>query len=275
MKAPAEINALSLAEADAGSGGAYPSLGFRAVWDAELGNGDFFGLYWPYGREDRDPIVCDMLHDEWSLVVAFSNVRSFVKWVELNDGCRGEQTVEDPGFVGRRFQDVKPLLQAQPEAAISALQQICEDFPESAEYWYTLAGQLRRIGDHVGAHHAAIRSFTSNWAFGMPPNGALKMVQNAGENTDDPISACSRHLTMKWGGTKENTNYDILKHCIASYLASPTPIPGLLLNQNYGYMMMMETTSFQDRYGFDLSAWIQEHSDLCQQYLGDSRTQIC
>ncbi|MEI8381382.1 MAG: hypothetical protein WCJ09_14740 [Planctomycetota bacterium] len=89
MKAPSEIDALSLAGEDAGSGGAYPSLGFRAVWDAELGNGDYFGLYWPYGREDREPIVCDMLHDEWSLVVAFSNAGTFVKWVKLNDGCRG------------------------------------------------------------------------------------------------------------------------------------------------------------------------------------------
>lgn len=56
MKAPAQIDALSLAGHDFATGGAYPPLGFRPVLDAELGNGDYFGLYWPYGREGRDPI---------------------------------------------------------------------------------------------------------------------------------------------------------------------------------------------------------------------------
>lgn len=274
MRAPTELNSLSLASNDVGTGGTYPPLGFWPVWDAELGNGDYFGLYWPYGFEDREPIVCDMLHDEWGLEVSFSSVASFLQWLELNDGHRGDIEVKDSTFVVRRFRDVKPLLRDQPEEAVSKLQEICDDFPESSEYWYTLAGQLRRIGDHVGCHTAAIRAFASNWSFGMPPHGTLKMLQNAKGHVEDPLVAKSEQLSAQYGGTKENPNYDLLKNCIDEYLSSSTPTLGLLLNQNYGYMMSMETTAFQDRYDFDRATWIKEHSSLCSKYVGDSRTQI-
>lgn len=80
MKPPQNIDALSLADDDVGANGIYPPLGFKSVWDAEPGNGDRYGLYWPYGKEDQDPIICDMIHDEWRLEVAFSSVRS------LSDG---------------------------------------------------------------------------------------------------------------------------------------------------------------------------------------------
>lgn len=274
MKAPAQIAELSLAGQDVGTGGTCPPLGFRPVWDAELGNGDYFGLYWPYGHEDREPIVCDMLHDEWGMEVAFSSVESFVEWLQLNGRQRGEVEVEDSALVGRRFRELKPLLHDQPEEAVSKLRTICDDFPESAEFWFTLASQLRRIGNHAGCHAAAVRAFTSNWAFGMPPDGTLRMLQNAKNQTDDPLVKRSGHLTRQYGGTKENSNYQLLKECIAEYLSSTTPVLGLLLNQNYGYMMSMETTSFQERNQFDPIEWLETHSQLCAKYTGDSRTQI-
>ena len=55
MKVPEGMEELSLAEDGIGAGGAYPPLGFKPFLEAELGNGDYFGLYWPYGREDREP----------------------------------------------------------------------------------------------------------------------------------------------------------------------------------------------------------------------------
>jgi len=274
MKAPAQIGQLSLAGEDLGTGGTYPPLGFRPVWDAELGNGDYYGLYWPYGRESQDPIVCDMLHDEWGMEIAFSGVAIFTDWLQLNEGRRGDVEVEDFALVSRRYDELKPVLRDQPEEAVAGLRAICDDFPESAEYWYALASQLRRIGDHTGCHAAAVRAFASNWAFGVPPDGTLRMLQNAKDQTAEPLTARSGQLTMQYGGTKENSNYDLLKECIGEYLSSSTPVLGLLLNQNYGYMMAMETTAFQDRYGFDPADWIEEHSQLCAEHLGDSRTQI-
>lgn len=274
MKAPAKISELSLAGDTIGTGGTYPPLGFRPVWDAELGNGDYYGLYWPYGREDRDPIVCDMLHDEWGMEIAFSSVEVFVEWLEANGHQRGDEEVADSALVTGRFHGLKPLLQNQPEEAVAQLRTICDDFPESAEYWFTLATQLRRLGDHVGCHEAAVRAFASNWVFGSPPNGTTRMIQNVKHQTDDPLTQRIGEFTTQYGGAKENSNYELLKECIAEYLSSETPVLGLLLNQNYGYMMSMETVSFQEWYQFDVAEWLYNHSQLCEMHVGDSRTSI-
>lgn len=258
-------------------GTAYPPLGFVPLLEGELGNGDYYGLYWPYGKEARDPIVCDMVHDEWSLEPSFSSAALFKKWLELNDGARGDREIEDPDSVAARFMKTRMILHNQPEEAISRLRSICSDFPEHPDYWFTLAGQLRRTGDHVGCAEAAIRSFASNWVFGMPPNGTIRFLQNAREIpslADDPLVKRSNEIEMNFGGTKENNVYEILRDCIASYLNSENPIRGILLNQNYGYMMMMETRAFQERHRFDVAEWSTQQSELCATHLGDNRRTI-
>lgn len=274
MKAPSQIDALSISDKEIISDGTYPPLGFRPVWDAELGNGDYFGLYWPYGHEDREPIVCDMLHDEWGMKVSYSSVATFVEWLELNDWDRGNIEIDDKNFVGLRFQETKPLLSNNPDEAVSKLRSICEDFPESTEYWYTLASQLRRLGDQPGCSAAAVRAFASNWAFGMPKEGTLQLLRNAKGKYEHPLVTRSEQLTLQFGGAKENTNYRLIKECVSEYLSSATPVIGLLLNQNYGYIMSMETKAFQDRSGFVAKEWLEEQCELCDRYLGDTRTQI-
>ena len=124
MKAPKQIDSLDLNCDNVGIDGAYPPLRFIQVRDAELGNGDYYGLYWPYGRENQEPIVCDTLHDEWGLEVCFSSVLIFIKWLELNDWDRGDVEVEDPALVTSRFAEAKALLHNQPEEAITRLRGI-------------------------------------------------------------------------------------------------------------------------------------------------------
>ena len=157
------------------------------------------------------------------------------------------------------------------------LRGICSDFPECAEYWFTLASQLRRTGDQEECAQAAIRAFASNWVFGMPPNGTVRLLQSA-QNVpsvaDDPLVARSSEIVVNFGGTKENRVYEVFRDCIAQYLASSNPLPGILLNQNYGYMMLMETGSFQERNGFKVEEWLAQHSELCATYLGDNRKTI-
>ena len=263
-----------MAEGVAGSGGAYPPLGFKPVSNAELGNGDYFGLYWPYGREDREPIVCDMMHDGWQMEIAFSSVEIFLKYLDSNDGFRGDQVVEDSQSVVSRFAQVKSMLSNEPEQAISILQAVCADFPERSEYWYTLAAQLRRIGEMESAGRAGIRAFNSNWAFGFPSSGVLRLIQGVKGSIDDPVVRVSTDLRMRFGGTKENDDYRRLRECIEAYLQGPDPLPGIVLNQNYGYVMMRETVSFQERSSFQLETWVEEHRRLCARFLGDSRTGI-
>ncbi len=91
MKMPSQIERLSMGGGDVG--GIYPPLGFLPVLDAELGNGDYFGLYWPYGRESCEPLVCDMLHDESRVALAFSSVPVFVAWLEAKGASRPVRAV--------------------------------------------------------------------------------------------------------------------------------------------------------------------------------------
>lgn len=274
MRAPPQIERLSLAGEDVGYGGVYPPLGFVPVWDAELGNGDHFGLYWPYGLEQCEPIVCDMLHDEWGMQIAFSRVDVFIEWLDANDWMRGDNEVDDPSCVPRRFRDAKQKLAEHSEEVIEELRDICDDFPESSECWHALASQLRRAGDLQRCHAAAIHAFASNWAFGLPDSGTLRMLQTAQGKVKDPLVERSDRLTTKYGGTKENDNYVLIKECIDEYLSTDNPVLGLLLNQNYAYMMSGETVSFQDRYSFNRDEWLEEQVRLCQEYLGDSRTRF-
>lgn len=65
--------------------GPFPPNGFTVLTDAAYGNGDCFGLYWPIGQEHKLPIVCETYHDEWRIVPAFSSIKKFEEWLEVND----------------------------------------------------------------------------------------------------------------------------------------------------------------------------------------------
>lgn len=274
MKSPVNIDQLSLHSIEY-SLGPYPPLGFVPVSEAELGNGDYYGLYWPLGNENEEPVVCDMLHDEWSLELSFSSSKKFVEYLELNDWGRGENEIQDENFAPYLYLKAKKSLsENNVEDAIHYLRLAVESFPENCEYWYFLSGQLRRIGEYEKSIEAAVNAFVSNWTFVLPPQNTLRMLQNKTALEllpKDPIVKRANDLTQSFGGTKENSNYPLLKDAINEYLEQGENIKGLSLYQNYAYMMYMETSSFQERYNFNAEEWRNEYSQLCKDKLGDNR----
>ncbi len=62
-----------------------------------------------------------------------------------------------------------------------------------------------------------------------------------------------------------------MQKCIDAYFSLEEITIALRLHQNYAYMMWGETSAFQERYNFDLSRWRDEHSKLCEKYLGNDR----
>lgn len=283
MHIPPEINLLSPFAADEQPMGPYPSLGFLPLFDAELGNGDYFGLYWPLGRETEAPIVCDMWHDEAKLVPAFSGAGKFVAWLEANDWERGDEEPQDADFAPMLVQSAKaffrgaekgPAKQDDIEAGIVLLQQACEQLPEVGDYWFALASQLRRLGRNELAAHAALRAFHSNWAFGIPSDGVMRMLSQVQLQTyleDDPFIRRLDGFKPGFGGEKHNDNYPIMLAASREYLEAGQVLPGLMLYQNYAYSMYFETQAFQERYGFELTRWQSEFSALCLTHLGDDR----
>lgn len=275
MKKPEGLERISVFQ-DELSLGPYPSLGFVHFAEGDLGNGDFFGLYWPLGREAKEPIVCDMLHDSWALAPSFSCLPKFIEWLEANDWQRGELEIDDACFGPKRFLDAKDMIgRNEVDSAIVALERACSEVPEVSEYWFALAGQLRRAGRTDEGLEAALAAFNSNWAFGLPSEGVLRMLRSPAaveRFPDDPVVQRSKRLTLDFGGHKENADYALLKECVEIYLARDQPVRGLATLQNYAYAMRMtETTAFQERQGFDLAAWQSDFSAKCLAYLGDSR----
>ena len=273
MKAPADIAKLTLIDPEDLSDGAYPPLGFIPVSNVQLGNGDYYGLYWPYGREKAEPIVCVMAHDGLCLLHAYSSAAVFVRWLEANGGDYGEVDVEDPRSIqDRTDQAQKRLASGDPQGAVNLLQAVVEDFPEDAEAWFKLSQQLRRLGDAAGAADAAIRSFTSNWAFGPPPERVLQTLHRIRDtHDDDPVVAHCQDISLRFGGTKTNDTYLALQRVVDGYFERNEPQRALLMRQNYAAIMMTETYSFRERYAFDVGEWFEEQTALCEHYLGDSR----
>jgi len=277
MKKPLAADRLSLMP-DGISRGPYPPSGFLTVWDADLGNGDYFGLYWPLGREQDEPVVCDMAHDSWTMIPCFSNATKFADWLEANDYERGDCEPEDSDFAPAHFRKGKELIATgQIPEAIAEMKQACSLFPESSEYWSTLAGQLRRVGQQDDAVQAAIHAYASNWTFGSPADSVLRTLQSAQripQFANEPLIKRTHLLTNRFGGEKANDNYALLRECVEEYLAQGQFVRGLLLHQNRALMMQRETVSFRERYHFTLEGWQHEFSTLCEKHLGDSRKSL-
>src|SRR6202048_5285483 len=92
MKLPALIHAVTLIKN--GYDTPYPPLGFCAIAEHQLGNGDAFGLYWPVGHEDCEPIVAETYHDEWHVEPHFSSLERFLEAAGNDD----DSLVESPGY---------------------------------------------------------------------------------------------------------------------------------------------------------------------------------
>ena len=273
MRQPTALDKVSTAEI---SDGPYPPCGFQPFYEAELGNGDYFGLYWPIGMEDAEPVVCDMIHDEWRIEPAFSNLDTFLNWLELNKGERGESPVEDDEMALNRFNKARSALRNnEPSLAIQHLRAACKQLPEVSAYWLLLATQCFRLGDDDAGAHAAVQAYCSNWAFGIPSDNVFRVLRRASRVSkykDDPLLKRLDEFDLKFGGTKENRNYPIMLAVVEDYLRTQ-PVLALRLHQNFAYMMTTETGSFQARYGFELDAWRREHKELREQHFGPDRLQ--
>lgn len=275
MKQPIELKKVSLPLSKDFALGPYPPVGFVHLWDAELGNGDYYGLYWPLGKENEEPVVCDMLHDEWRLELSFSSLSKFIEWLDANNWERGDIEIKDSKLASNLYERAKLLYSGSDvNLAINLLSEACNNFPEISEYWFSLSSQYRRIGNHEEAAKAALKAFNSNWIFGFPNQGVLRTLKSMRSQTsikDDPLIQRIDEIDFDFGGTKENPVYSILDGCIQEYFKKELYTDGLMMFQNYAYMMTSETISFQERNGFNLSEWQLKFSDLCLEYLGDNR----
>lgn len=254
--------------------GAYPPPGFAPFYGCDLGNGDLFGLYWPTGRENDEPVVCEMSHDDWTLMPSFSSYEKWLEWADANNGEWGEEEVDDDDFVLSHMEAARNALKAsKPQVAITFLEKACISLPDFGEPWALLASQRKRVGDLGGAEEAALKAAQlSSWVFGASGMHTLRLIQQDGAFARDPLVGRRDLVSAKTGGVKENPIYDALRACIVEYREQGQYIPAITLLYNFGYAMCRETTSFQERNGFQPDAWRAEYDELCLEGLGQTRT---
>ncbi|AXT52941.1 hypothetical protein D1818_19735 [Aquimarina sp. BL5] len=257
MRLPKNINEVSAnSEIEVG---VYPPNGFLQFEEASLGNGDYFGFYWEFGKENQEPIICEMIHDEGIINPRFSNLDKFLEWYKLNDFDWGEEEIDDENFVLNLLsKGNEQLKQNNPEKAIEFYKDSTNSFGELSENWFKLASQYKRIGNELEFQKSIINSIISNWAIEFPSQNALRMIKTLNpveELKNHPLIINREKIDFNFGGKKENNDYLIISEIISGLTDIGDINRALLMEQNYALMMYWETSSFQERYNFNLNDW--------------------
>lgn len=257
MKFPEKINKISTNfEIEVG---VYPPNGFLQFSEASLGNGDYFGFYWEFGKENLEPIICEMIHDEGIITPRFSSLNKFLEWYKLNGFDWGEEEVVDEKFALNLLnKGNEQLKQNNTKKAIEFYKQSTESFGELSENWFKLASQQKRIGNELEFQKNIINSVLSNWAIELPSHNALRMIKTLNpleEFKNHPLIKNRENFELDFGGKKENNNYPIINDIISGLNEIGDIERALIMEQNYALMMYSETSSFQERYNFNIDEW--------------------
>ncbi len=251
--------------------GAYPPNGFLMFDEACLGNGDYFGLYWEFGKENEYPIICEMEHDKGIITPRFSNLNKFLEWYELNDYDWGENEISDTNFILEYVNKGNEYVKNNnPKNAIEQYKLGINYFGELSGVWLKLAVQQKRLGRENEFQSSIINAFLSNWAFGLPSENTIRLIKNLKPTSkfeNHPLIKQKNNLVFKFGGAKENPIYGVLRKIMNELFENGNYKKALLLEQNYALMMSSETTSFQERYGFNYAKWKDDFKNKTEYYL--------
>lgn len=157
----------------------YPPLGYVSCFaELDVGNGDSYGLYWPIGKENEDPIVCTTMHDGGELAPIASTVAGalhLLNFVEIqSDEARSlaeelgvpqlrppsPETAESEAisFWGKR--DPLVLLELDPRSphllAIAARRQLAKRQSSEAELFSRKAIEV--LPEYCAGHYQLARA---------------------------------------------------------------------------------------------------------------------
>lgn len=255
----------------------YPPLGFFPFFEAELGNGDTFGLYWPIGHETLEPIVIETWHDEWRVQPSFSSLTTFLDAFSTSDEEYVEMPslADDPSSPRACYEAAKLKLQSQDlDAAMSFLETAVSIVPEYTDALSLLHAQYVRAGRTEDAMRVAIQAIISPPSFGERPHKVLRWLRSQSAAPawhDDPIWRAKDRLSLKYGGTKENSDFPILLAAIEDYVANANYVSASTLVQTYAELISSETVSFQERYAFDRPSFISRQIEISSLLPGGTR----
>jgi hypothetical protein len=265
--------------------------GFLDTQMFAIGNGDTTGFYWPIGKEDDEPILCDIYHDDGQLVPVASNLEGLVrlKWQDGFDdpdavaadiaaalGVSLPETLEAAALspdqlleldenspVNRVAAAIEAAGRNELETAERHLQAALRVFPEYTLAHYHLARIYRRMPSRkLDAARAMIKTLCCPLVFFNVPDRRqvlhwLQRMDSHPELQSDPIWAHRRELTFETG-VKHNDDFTIYEDAIVEYLSQGKRVEAIGLRELIGTLMEMEVTAFRERYDY---SW-DRHNEL-------------
>lgn len=273
MKITEEIKRLTISKNQ--SRGPAPPLGFVEVDEGNDGAGNNYGLYWEIGKEDKAPVVCWFDHDEYKLEVSFSNLSSFVRWVEIenkDDFKLGEEEeIFYPYYNRARLLDRRK----KHEEAIKYLEHSVGMFGEYVPSWYLLSLQYLKTENIDQLNRCFPEILKANWAFGEPEEKSVEFMNEAVShlnNSDDPIVKYYKKLKFE-NNWKTGLKFDftVFKKIISEYHEQNDYLSVLKLKQNYGYAMLMQNKETIAKNSFVLEAWQNEFEEYSRLYLNERK----
>jgi tetratricopeptide (TPR) repeat protein len=239
----------------------FPPRGFVAIENHAVGNGDTFGLYWPIGMEDQEPLVVEVLHDESAIIPAFSSLDAFLKNTHSLDEAEHTYcpSLDDDEhspyacFGASR----EAVASGDVEEACALLRRAVARLPEYTAALSLLSAQSLRLGEYDEACRCAVRALRSPPSLGQGVdlkktwNWISRQTHGPDDLAEDPIWLNRTALAAPpAGGSKQNDVYPVLAEAAEGYAARGDISAALSLWQAYGELMWGETISFQERYGF-------------------------
>jgi hypothetical protein len=143
MKLPAGVEKITLLKRDIS--GLFPPIGFWEIEEANDGAGDHYGLYWELGKENNEPIICQMRHEENRLTPEFPSLNYFLIAHEKDNWQPTDALgLDDATFFMNLYQKAKVLTkQGNIEDTVQRLEQSVAIFGEYSDSWTLLAAKLR------------------------------------------------------------------------------------------------------------------------------------
>jgi hypothetical protein len=278
MRIPQSFKAITLS----GRGGNLPwaPQGFHGIEEFELGNGDVFGLYWPFGREDEEPIVAETQHDSGAIAPYWSSLERFLAATNGDESSAWAPTLLlDANSPDARLTSARECLSRNDLATgVEHLESAVRVLPEFGAAQYLLATQYRRAGRNEDAIRSAIQALISPLCFWPPSPQMSQLVkwlsrqQSCPEDLrHDPIWKNRGRLKYQFGGQKENDDYVVIRDAIEEYLSLSQFISALTLMESYRELMRCETVSFQERYEFNPDEYRARQDDVAAKLYGKAR----
>ena len=260
----------------------YIPHGFLDARLFDIGNGDSTGFYWAIGRENDDPLLCDIYHDNWALAPVASNLEDLIKvnWydyqhdfdgqisqiavaldISLPDLSKDELSTEQrlefnpksPYYLVIASQ--KAIDGNDLKAAETNLQKAIKILPEYALAHYYLAMIYRRIPSRkLDAINSMIQTLICPITFGGVSlrRKVLYWLQSEDELNElqsNPLWV-NRHKLTCYIGEKYNNDFGIYEEAIEEYLNQGQGVNAIQLRTLVRELMGIETTAFRERYKY-------------------------